>query len=232
MTLHTPAESLAGAAAELLQEHDPADLLLRLTQDAARFTGGDAAGLLVRSNGGPLELLAATSHQASHLELFQAQRDEGPCVDVVRKGLAVAVTGRDEILDRWPVVGPAIADAGYSAVHAFPMEWQGGVLGGLNIFGREATPLAADQTRTAQAVADMVTLVIVQPGHLRADEIDRRVTRALGGRTVIEQAKGALAYQLGIDPADAFDVLVERSAREDVPLTRIAQDVLHQAQQR
>ncbi|MEL7978230.1 GAF and ANTAR domain-containing protein [Isoptericola sp. F-RaC21] len=232
MTLHTPAEALADAAAELLKEHDAADLLLRLTQDAARFTGGDAAGLLVRTDGGPLELLAATSHQAMHLELFQAQRDEGPCVDVVRKGVGVVATGRDEILARWPVVGPAIVDAGFSAVHAFPLEWQGGVLGGLNIFGHDGAALDDDSSRTAQALADMVTLVIVQPEHLQADELDRRVTRALGGRVVVEQAKGALAYQLGIDPADAYDVLLERSVRRGLTLTQAAREVLREAQRR
>jgi hypothetical protein len=232
MTLHTPVEALADATAELLKEHDVADLLLRLTQDAARFTGGDAAGLLVRTDGGPLELLAATSHQAMHLELFQAQRDEGPCVDVIRKGVGVEATGRDEILGRWPVVGPAIVGAGFSAVHAFPLEWQGGVLGGLNVFGRDGVALDDDSSRTARALADMVTLVIVQPDRLRPDELDRRVTRALDGRVVIEQAKGALAFQLGIDPADAYDVLVQRSAREGVPLSHVANDVLRQAQQR
>jgi len=232
MTLQTPAEVLADAAAELLKEHDVADLLLRLAQDAARFTGGDAAGLLVRTDGGPLELLAATSHQAVHLELFQVQRDEGPCVDVIRKGVLVEATGRDEILGRWPIVGPAIVAAGFSAVRAFPLGWQGGVLGGLNVFGRDGAILDEDLSHTAQALADMATLVIVQPGRLRTEELDRRVTRALGGRVVVEQAKGVLAYQLGIDPADAYDVLVQRSAREGVPLTQLARGLLQQAQRR
>lgn len=232
MTLRTPADSLAGATAELLQEHDVADLLLRLTQDAARFAGGDAAGLLVRTNGGPLELLAATSHRATYIELFQAQRDEGPCIDVVRTGQAVAATGRDEIVARWPVVGPAIVAAGFAAVHAFPLDWQGGLIGGLNIFGQDAAVLDDDGSRAARALADMLTLVIVQPDHLHADELDLRVTRALGGRAVVEQAKGALAYQLGIEPAEAYDVLLDRSVREGHTLTHVAREVLRRAQRR
>jgi len=232
MTLHTPADSLAGAVAELLQEHDVADLLLRLTQDAARFAGGDAAGLLVRTNGGPLELLAATSHRATYLELFQAQRDEGPCIDVVRTGQAVEAIGREEIVARWPLVGQAIVAAGFSTVLGIPLDWRGGVLGGLNIFGHDPSGLHDDGARAARAVADMLTLVILQPDHLHADELDRRVVQALGGRAVVEQAKGAIAYQLGIDPAEAYDVLLESSVREGRSLTHVAREVLRKAQRR
>ncbi|MFE6967836.1 GAF and ANTAR domain-containing protein [Isoptericola sp. NPDC057653] len=232
MTLRTPADSLADVAAELLREHDVADLLLRLTRDATQFARGDAAGILVRTHDGPLELLAATSHRATYIELFQTQRDEGPCVDVIRTGRPVAATGRDEIVARWPGVGPAIVGAGFEAVHAFPLDWQGGVLGGLNIFGRGAEALDDESARAARALASMVTLVIVQPERLRPDEVDRRLRRALGGRVVIEQAKGALAYQMGIDPANAYEVLLERSVREGIPLTQTARQVLREAQQR
>ena len=228
----TPAESLADAAAVLLREHDVADLLLRLTQDATRYADGDAAGLLVRTAGGPLELLAATSHRATYIELFQAQREEGPCVEAIRTGRPVTATGRDEIVERWPDVGPAIVNAGFEAVHAFPLDWQGAVLGGLNIFGHDPAGLGSEGARAARALADMLTLVIVQPEHLRPDEVDRRVTRALGGRAVIEQAKGALAFLMGIDPASAYDVLLERSVREGIPLTQTARQVLREAQRR
>jgi GAF domain-containing protein/ANTAR domain-containing protein len=229
MTSRTPIDSLADAAQALVLGHDTADLLLRLTADAVHFTGGDAAGLLVRTDGN-LELLSATSHAATELELYQAMRSEGPCVDVLESREQVQATGRQEILDRWPTVGRAVVDAGFLDVHAFPLAWQGGILGGLNIFGREPRELDESQRRTAQAFADMLALAVVVPEEVRAADLSRRVARALGGRVVIEQAKGAIAHQLDIDVAAAYAELVERSAREGASLTATARKVLWQAQ--
>ncbi|GAA1725341.1 GAF and ANTAR domain-containing protein [Isoptericola hypogeus] len=226
----TPADSLADAAGTLLHDHDVADLLLRLTQDAMRFAGGDAAGVLVRLAAGPFEVLSATSHTATHLELYQTHRQEGPCVDVLDTHRLVAVSGPEAIVARWPAVGPAIVEAGFASVHAFPLVWQGGAFGGLNVFAASDRGLDAGTIRTTQGLADMLTLAIVQPDRLRPEDVDRRLARALDARVVVEQAKGALAHQLGIDVARAYDVLMERSVRAGTPLTHTARAVLEEAQ--
>jgi hypothetical protein len=229
MTSRTPIDSLADAVQGLLLEHDITDLLLRLTADAVHFAGGGSAGLLVRTDDN-LELLSATSHAATELELYQAMCSEGPCVDVLESRAQVQATGREEILDRWPTVGRAVVDAGYLAVNSFPLVWQGGTLGGLNIFRPVPRQLDESQRRTAQAFADMLALAVVVPEHLRAEDLSRQVARALGGRVVVEQAKGALAHQLQIDVAAAYAELVERSAREGTSLTATAREILWRAQ--
>ncbi|MFP3712378.1 GAF and ANTAR domain-containing protein [Puerhibacterium sp. TATVAM-FAB25] len=231
MTPRTPADSFADAAKALLQEHDLTDLLLRLTRDATRFAGGDAAGLLVRAGAG-LEVLSSTSHAATQLELFQAMSTEGPCVDVLEAGAPVVVAGRREIVDRWPTVGRAIVDAGFNGVHASPVAWQGGTIGGLNLFRRAEQPPDAEQRRTAQAFADMLALAMVQPDRPAEQDVDRRLARALGGRVTVEQAKGVLAQQHGLDMAAAYEELVDRSTREGRTLTDTAREVIGRAQQR
>ncbi|WP_251152830.1 GAF and ANTAR domain-containing protein [Cellulosimicrobium sp. Marseille-Q4280] len=227
MTPRTPTDSLADAARALLGEHDVTDLLARLTRDAVLFAGADAAGLLVRADG-RLETLTTTSHAAEHLEAFQSQRAEGPCVDVVETGQAVEAVGRQEIVDRWPTVGPAIVAAGFRVVHAVPLAWQGGVVGGLNVFGRE--PLTDEQRRSVRACADMLTLVVGQPYRLSTLDFGRSIARALRDRVVVEQAKGALAHLLDVDVSAAYDELVARSERDGVSLTAVAHDVLLEAQ--
>ncbi|MFE9232907.1 GAF and ANTAR domain-containing protein [Cellulosimicrobium funkei] len=229
MTPRTPTDSLAQAAAALLREHDITDVLLHLVQDAVRFADGDAGGLLVRTDG-ELEMLSATSHTATHLELYQAQRTEGPCVDVFATEATVEAAGRQEIVERWPHVGPAIVEAGYRSVFTTPLAWQGGVIGGLNIFTVRAVTPSEDQRRVLSAFADMLTLAVAQPEHLSEEELDRRLARALAGRAAVEQAKGALAFLLGVDMGAAYDELVRRADAEGRSLTATAQDILWQAQ--
>jgi GAF domain-containing protein len=229
MTPHSPADALATAAASLLDEHDLAGLLLQLVQDAATFTGCDAGGLLVQTESG-LEVLTATSHAATHLELYQALRAEGPCLDVLDTRAPVHAAGADELVQRWPTVGPAVVEAGFEAVHATPLFWRNDVVGGLNLFAR--APLTLDESRQhiARAFADMATLAIAQPESPSRQDVVRGMAHALGARVVIEQAKGALAQELELDMAAAYDELLDRSKRHGTSLTATARDVLWQAQ--
>ncbi len=230
MTPRTPADTLAQATAALLDDHDVTDLLFRIVRDAAEFTSARSSGLLVRAPGGELELLSATSHAAAELELFQDQVSEGPCLDVLASARPLSVVGADSIAERWPTVGPAIVEAGYRSVHAFPLVWHGRPLGGLNLFGDEARALDDEETVTARSFADMATLVIAQPERLDQGVVMRRLTDALEGRVVVERAKGVLFHQLGIDMEGAYDALVERSAREGTSLSATARDVVEAAQ--
>jgi GAF domain-containing protein len=233
MTLPPPTETLARAASALVHEHDVAELLLRLTRDATELSQGDVGGLLVRAPAATgLELLAATDHVATHLEVYQAQQDEGPCVDVVTTGAPVAAVGEPEIVARWPSVGRAVVAAGFRSAHAFPLIWHGTVLGGLNVFARGSTALAPETRRLAQTFADMITLVIAQPETVSDDELAERLRHALAGRVAVERAKGALAHRLGLDMAGAYDALLERSREEGATLTETAQAVLQEAQRR
>ncbi|WP_129788872.1 GAF and ANTAR domain-containing protein [Promicromonospora panici] len=232
MTPRTPADTLALTTAALLHDHDVTDLLYSIVRDSARFTGSDAAGLLVRTAGGALELLSATSHAAVELELYQAQVDEGPCVDVLRQGEPVAAVGADAIRRRWPTVGAAIVQAGFSAVHAYPLNWRDGALGGLNLFRHPARADDAEQTATARSFADMAALVLVQPERLEHDDVATGLAHALDGRVIIEQAKGVLAQQLDVDMETAYTALVDLAAQNAIPLSSMAYAVVHQAYRR
>ena len=232
MTPRTPADALALTTAALLHDHDVADLLYRIVRDSARFTSSDAAGLLVRTAGGAMELLSATSHAAVELELYQAQVDEGPCIDALRQGEPVAAVGTDTIRRRWPTAGAAIVEAGFGAVHAYPLTWRDGVLGGLNLFRQPARPDSAEETATARSFADMAALVLIQPERLEHDDVATGLAHALDGRVVIEQAKGVLAQQLDADMETAYTALVDLAAQNGIPLSAMAAAVVHQAYRR
>lgn len=229
MIPRTSAQALAAVTSALLQDHDVTGLLAQLVQDSARFVPADAAGLLLRSDGDHLEFLSATSHRTTELEIYQAQGDEGPCVDVVRGGESVEAVGASAVEERWPRIGPEIVRAGFRSVFASPMRWHGQVIGGLNLFTVSDEPLDETARQLAQAFADVATLVIVQPLHVDEDDLLGNLRRALEGRVVVEQAKGVLAYQLGIGMADAYDELVRRSEQDGRTLTATARATIDEA---
>ena len=232
MTARTSAQALADVASALVEDHEITGLLARLVSDCAQLLPADAAALLVRTADGGFELLSATSHRGDELELYQAQRETGPCVDAARTREPSSTVGRTQIVARWADVGREIVDAGFGSVHAFPMHWRGHAIGCLNLFGVAEVELSPASTVLAQSFADFATLAIVQPVALGDDDLAERITAALEGRVVVEQAKGVLAYQLGLDMAAAYDELLARSTVNGTTLAQVAQNVVRSAHAR
>jgi GAF domain-containing protein len=232
MTARTATQALADATAALTSGRDVTDVLDRLVRDSADVLGAQAVGLLVLAPGGDLELLTATSHQVAELELFQIQQDTGPCIEAIRGGSPVSGDRHDDIRVRWPRIGDAIISAGYRTVHAYPLRWRGRTLGALNAFHASDTPADADAGLLGQALADIATAVIVQSADLSAEQVTERVQRALQARTVIEQAKGVLAYTRNLDTAAAYDLLRRLAADHDATITDIATGIIIRARTR
>lgn len=228
MTARTAVQAFADATSALVEQHDAHDILGRLMRDGLSVLGADAIGVMVRSYEDDVELLGATSHQVSQIELFQIQADKGPCQETIRSGEIVLATGARALVDRWGDVGETIVRAGFQAVLAFPVRWQGRVLGGLNVF-RSSTAPAEDELALGQAFADVVSLLLLRSVDLSADDVTVRIRAAIAGRTVLEQAKGVLAHQLGLDLAAAYERLVELAGEEGGSVTATATRVVSQA---
>jgi hypothetical protein len=221
------AEVLARANASLVADDvDVTGAIASVIAGAAEALPADAVALLVESDG-VLDLLSATSHQVADLEIYQAQVEEGPCVDTIRLGVDIDVVGAEAIEERWPTVGPLIVQSGYSSVHAAPLTWHGVAFGGLNIFRVEALSLA-DQQVGCRALADALTLAIVAQALGRVD-VAEALRAALEDRAVVEQAKGALGHVAGLDMAAAYRALLSRAAADGVPLGVAAREVMRHA---
>ncbi|HEY2007193.1 MAG TPA: ANTAR domain-containing protein, partial [Solirubrobacteraceae bacterium] len=59
-----------------------------------------------------------------------------------------------------------------------------------------------------------------------ADELARSTRRALAARAVIEQAKGVIAAQTGLDMAASFDYMRALAAERGQLLETLAQDLV------
>jgi len=206
-------QALAHAAAAVVARDDLAGSLVRLLDDCCRLLGAQAAGLLALAPDNSLELLSATSHASAELELYQIQLSEGPCLEAIKLSRPTGAESIEEICRRWPGFGAAAAEAGIGSLQALPMLWHGRVIGGLNIFRTQPGQFTIAELELCQAFTDVATITIVARQELTAAEVVSRVHEALLGRTIIEQAKGVLAYQQGTDMATAYDTL-KRDAQE------------------
>ncbi|MFL6167968.1 MAG: ANTAR domain-containing protein [Ornithinibacter sp.] len=220
---------LAGANAAMVgPDLDITGALAQLLTGVVAALPATAAAVLVDVDDS-LEVLAATSHRALDLEMHQAQTDEGPCLDALRGGEEVHEVGAEALARRWPATGPFIVESGYLSVQAMPLSWHGHTFGGLNIFRAQAEGFEHQQA-DCRALADAVTLLIVS-AQVDHEHLATGLHAALEDRSVIEQAKGALAYTRSLDMAEAFDALVALADEEGLTLGVAARGVMARARQ-
>ncbi len=202
----TAASALAAAISALVRDYDTVGTLSQLCEDCAEVMGATATGIML-ADGGPLEMMAASSHRAADIDLYEIQADEGPCIEALRTGKAVTASSGEEIIARWPSFGSRAVAAGLLAAVACPLYWHGDVIGAINVFLADARSVDGDGQRVVQAFADVATIAVINAGLAPTDDLTRITRSALAARTVIEQAKGVITAQTGLNMADAFDRL-------------------------
>jgi GAF domain-containing protein len=224
---HAITQAFVSIGNSMVDGADVVDLLSGLTSDCARLLDIASAGLLLADDQGVLHVLAASSERTRDLEIFQLQRDQGPCLDCFHTGQQVSVNDLNRETERWPEFVAAATAAGFAAVHALPMRLRGTVLGALNLFGDKAGALAADDLALAQALAHVASIALITD-KATSDErtINQQLQAALSSRVMIEQAKGILA-QVGIlDMDQAFTTLRGYARDHDERLSEVAEHLI------
>ena len=221
------AEAFVEVADTLVDEFDLIDFLHNLADHAADISGAASVGMMLADLDGSLHFMAASTSGAKHLELFQLQHDEGPCLDSYRLGAPVVIPDLRQAEDRWPEFAPRALEAGIRSVHAFPMRLRKQVIGTLNIFGEEPLPLGESDVRIVQAMADVATIAILQERAISSAEIlTEQLQGALNSRVVIEQAKGVMARAGGVSVDEAFTALRTHARNHNLRLVDLALDVV------
>ena len=221
------ADVFVDVADTLVADFDLIDFMHTLAGHAAEITDASAVGVMLSDQDGTLHYMGSSSESARLLDLFQLQNQEGPCLDCFRSGRPVEHTDLTRASDRWPAFAPRAIEAGIRSVHAIPLRLRDRVIGAMNLFGAEPVPLAPEQVRVVQALADLATIGIIQEQAMaRAEVLNEQLQAALNSRIVIEQAKGAVAQTFGISVEEAFNLLRSEARSRRVLLTELAQTVL------
>ena len=206
---------------------DVTELLSTLTAECARLLDVASAGLLLADQRGVLHVMAASSERTRELEVFQLQREDGPCRDSYLTGAAISVPDLAAETDRWPEFAPHAVAAGFASVHAMPMRLGDARLGTLGLFGTSVGDLNTDDVSLGQALADVASVALVQDrtSNDRA-AINQQLQTALTSRVVLEQAKGVLAQSGHLQMQEAFAVLRWYARDHNLRLSDLAHAVV------
>lgn len=207
--------------------YDVIDTMDLLVDAATRFTPAVDAGLLLADSDGRLHVVGSTSERASDIEETELGVDQGPCLDSFRSGSVVETTDLASSGERWPDFVPVALRRGLRSGYAVPLTLRGQHLGALNLFFDRVGALTDQDAAVAQALSDFATIGLVQHRALR-ERADRaaHLQHALDSRVVIEQAKGAVAFQRGVSIDEAFKILRQHARSINARLHDVAQQIV------
>jgi transcriptional regulator with GAF, ATPase, and Fis domain len=221
------AEVFVELADTLVEEFDVVEFLQMLIERCVELVDTDAAGLMLDDQRGELQVVAYTTESARLLELFELQKEEGPCLDCFATGQVIANVDLAGATSRWPVFTEAALGSGFTYCHALPLRLRRQVLGALNLFTVEPRGLTDDHLAVAQGMADVATIGLLHERALRDQVLlAEQLQTALHSRIVIEQAKGVLAARAGISVGEAFRRMRTHARQTGGQLTAVAEAVV------
>ena len=211
----------------LVDDFDVVDVLTLLSDRCVEMLDVDTAGIMLAGADGGLRVMASSSEAMRVLELFELQSQEGPCLDCHRTGEAVANGNLAEVGGRWPRFVAEAIEAGFRSAHALPLRLRGDVLGALNLFRVEPGEMGSADLDAAQALADVATIAILQQRVVHSSQlVNTQLQTALNSRVVIEQAKGMIGEQAGLEMDQAFTLLRSHARNHNLRLVALAGDIL------
>lgn len=200
----TLSQALVDLADPLAEGSDEADHLGRLCHAAARVLQADEAIVhLARGDG---LALAAASHPERPLPERLADPQDGPAATSFQVGVPVHVAD-------------AVPGRPTTTLLSVPLRRAGQRLGVLTLVRLTTAAFTAEQARGAQALADIGAIRLSAARALaEAETLSLQLRHALDSRILIEQAKGVIAANDGMDMDAAFTQLRTYSRRNGVRL--------------
>jgi GAF domain-containing protein len=218
--------TLVELADNLVEDFDVVDLLSHLTGRCVEVLDADAAGVMLASPSGALQVVASSSETMRVLELYEIQADQGPCLDCYATGRAVVSVDLAAAGSQWPNFAPQAVGAGFHSVHALPLRLRGVTIGALNLFRGDVGTLGSVEETAAQGLADIATIAIIQHRvAIDAQKLNAQLSEALNSRITIEQAKGKISQAANVDMERAFQTLRSHARSHNLHLSELAAEV-------
>jgi GAF domain-containing protein len=220
------AHVMAEAVRTLASDFEFLDLAHQLTVSTVSLLGAGAAGVMLEDATGRLQVLSASDEDTRLLEIFELQREEGPCYECWRSG--TVVTAPDILTgDRWPSFVKEARTLGFVSAAAVPLRLRARVVGALNVFWTTPWTVSAQDMDAVQALADVAAVGLVQQRLAReSGVVAEQLENALHSRVTIEQAKGLVATKAHVDIDDAFGILEAYAVASGSAVVAVAQDVV------
>jgi GAF domain-containing protein len=210
----------------LVGDYEAVDILHLLCDRAAEILPVDGAGVMLLGDDDHLHFVAASDETVREIESLQIELGEGPCLQAFETGEQVVVTGLSAA-SLFPRFAPGALARGLRAVYSFPMRFGEQRIGALNLYRGRPGPFLKEDALAGQVLADVATTSILNARAAKeANLLVRQLQHALDTRVVIEQAKGKLSEQWGVDVGAAFTRLRTYARRNGMKLHTVAEQVV------
>ncbi len=212
---------------ELHSRHDAdADTVIaELVEHAAvEIPGAEYAGVTVTRNARHIDTPAATHKWPVLLDEIQQRHREGPCLTAAWEEMTIHVADL-ETDHRFPLYRrDALEQTPIRTIMAFQLFIAGETMGALNVYAEKAHAFTPQSREIGLIFASHSS---VAWNSARRDEQFRQ---ALSSRDTIGQAKGMIMERYGVDAVQAFGLLRKLSQEANIPLIRIATELIGKAQ--
>jgi GAF domain-containing protein len=205
-------------------EPDADSVLAELAEHAANeIPGAKYAGVTVTTNRKRIDTPATTHRYPLMLDQIQQRHHEGPCLASAWEKQTFHISDLEKDF-RWPKYrNDALAETPIRSIMAFQLFIADQSMGALNVYAEE--PNAFDD-ETEEVGLIFATHMAVAWNSAQRDEQFRK---ALQSRDTIGQAKGMIMERYGIGAIQAFEMLRKLSQDSNVPLARIAQELVEKS---
>jgi hypothetical protein len=152
--------------------------------------------------------------------------NEGPCITSMCTGRP-CVSGSIGDDTRWPRFGPAVARLGVNSALSLPLMLGEQVVGAIDTYAYSLDAFAEHAVAIGAMFAGPAAVSVYNAWLLmEARYHAEQLQRALGSRSVIDQAIGIIRSQSGASAQEAFGRLVKISQSENVKLHVIAEQLV------
>ena len=215
-------DTLTRLADTLVADFDLLDYLDLLLERSSVVLDAAAGGVMLADEQGDLQVLASSDEPTRLMELYELQRQDGPCLEAHRRGEVVAEKAL-ATTSSWPQFAPYALQLGFQAAFAFPLRLRGQSIGALNLFRRQSGDIPVEDLRVAQTLAHMAAIGILQQRAVRqAQRLSRELQGALNSRVVIEQAKGIVAEYTDGQLGEAYQLFRWYARNHNIAIREVA----------
>jgi GAF domain-containing protein len=214
-----------GALGTLDPERGLAPTLQQLTDAAKQLFRADAAGLMLIDRQGQLRWASASDQTAQTVEDGQERLAQGPCAVAFSQRLPAAIRNIHTEPD-WDEFAQVLISEAVCAALSVPVELDGGVIGTLDIYARQARDWDPSDVAALQAYAGLVASLLSAAVTAQVKgRLAEQLQAALEHRWLIEQAKGVIMGRERLDAQTAFERLREAARSSTRRLADVARDV-------
>ena len=208
---------------------DLADALRRIVSTTHDLFAVDGAALMLMDSELALRNAAVSDPRLDHLESLQVEHRAGPCLTAFQEKELVS---SEDLVDetRWRDFSTRAVEAGLRAVLASPIPYASDAIGVVAVFSAKPFAWTPEGELALVSFTDLAALAIATTMQSeQRGEMAGQLQLALDSRAIIEQAKGVLVAQDGLNPREAFEKLRARARQSRRRVSDVAGDVVRDA---